>query len=162
MLCAPLSSGAKPSQPNPPPPPGLGNGAERLRFQTLSGELIVTRGGDGRLAMDFPLNRAEASDKGYTAADGALVRALTGEAGVAEVLLNENLQMLLVVLRGGREELLALKPNPAELLAAQGSDLVGTIVTCKGRRPAKGGFLDWGREGVLNSPGGEGGGGGAL
>lgn len=81
--------------------------------------------------MDFPLNRAVADVPLGTAAGSRLVRAVAGTIPVREVLHNPDINNLLIVLEGGREELLSIRPRPGELLDAHPEKLL-VIVTAKG------------------------------
>lgn len=115
---------------------GIGNTAQRLKFQTLSGELTVEKQASGLLAMDFPLNEPTPSTPEDVRLESPFIQAIVTDTGVAvkELLWNSGLGKALVVLQGDKEDLLRLGPDFRQLLAAKKGGILGVIVTCKGKR----------------------------
>ncbi|KAI3438665.1 hypothetical protein D9Q98_001086 [Chlorella vulgaris] len=115
------------------------NPASELRFDTLSGELVVTRQeATGLLSMDLPLMEASAAAVPPGMGPGStLVQAAVGNLAVEEVRYAPSLKYLLVVLRNDgestRQAFLSLQPDNQALGAAHTEgQLVGVIVTLQG------------------------------
>ncbi|MFF7107097.1 PhzF family phenazine biosynthesis protein [Pseudomonas sichuanensis] len=98
----------------------LGERAEVLRFNTRSGELRVSRGADGRLAMDFPVKQPVAVD-----VPEGLLEAL-GLCGARAVYRSDDY----VVMIDDASLLDALKPD---FVALSAFDVRGIAVTAPGR-----------------------------
>ncbi|KAL4425688.1 hypothetical protein ABPG75_009704 [Micractinium tetrahymenae] len=129
---------------------GEGNPAEQLTFETLSGELRVSRqraaagssgggggGSSGRhvLSMDLPLVPASAADvPPGMEAGSALVQAAVGSLPVRDVLYAPALRYLFIVLDAGvRDAFHQLSPDNQKLKDAHtGGQLVGVIVSVQG------------------------------
>ncbi|XP_066989632.1 phenazine biosynthesis-like domain-containing protein [Macrobrachium rosenbergii] len=115
----------------------LGNTKKEIKFATLSGELIVRRGEDNQLVMDFPANAPKPLDSKQTLLLQPLVEASTTslKTKVQEVGLCSTIKYLLIRFNDSvtREELEGLQPNYSEMMEVHDGSLVkGVILTAVG------------------------------
>lgn len=110
-----------------------------LVFETLSGDLAVTKQGDGYI-MDFPLNPPTQEDPNEFR---DIIKAAIGNHPVQDVYLSSNTKKLLVRLADScnRSVLTSLKVDPVALQSSEKSGRVkGLIVTMKGSPDCQPGY----------------------
>ncbi|XP_064091310.1 phenazine biosynthesis-like domain-containing protein 2 [Macrobrachium nipponense] len=115
----------------------LGNTRNEIKFDTLSGELIVRREKDEQLVMDFPANAPKALDSKQTLLLAPLVEASTTSlrSKVQEVRLCSTIKYLLIRFNDSvtREDLEGVQPNYSEMMKVHDGSLVkGVILTAVG------------------------------
>ncbi|HDS1755838.1 PhzF family phenazine biosynthesis protein [Pseudomonas sp. M5] len=98
----------------------LGEQAEVLRFNTRSGELRVSRGADGLLAMDFPAKQPLAVE-----APAGLLKAL-GLSGASAVYQSDDYVVMI-------DDASLLDPLQPDFVALSAFDVRGIAVTAPGR-----------------------------
>lgn len=98
----------------------LGEQAEVLRFNTRSGELRVSRGADGLLAMDFPAKQPLAVE-----APAGLLKAL-GLSGASAVYRSDDYVVMI-------DDASLLDPLQPDFVALSAFDVRGIAVTAPGR-----------------------------